>query len=189
MDKPLDMARPLDAPRLMCLAIVRLAWMAVCCIAIAGLTWCLDIARLTWPLAWWLDALAMPTLDGTDTDTASTLVTKLLDIASGPTATKLLDVASEPTAAKPLGTARPATVARLAWIIYIARLAWTWCQDIARLTWIVAWCIATAIRSKWLMPCWHQFVTMASVYDARLIRNCETRLACLLASHIMYTNE
>ena len=143
-------ARPLDAARLMFLAIARLAelaWMAACCIAIVGLTWC-----------------------------------KLLDIAIGPTAGltwfKLLDIASEPTAAKPLGTARPTTVARL-----------TWCQDIARLTWIVAWCIATAMRSKWLMSCWHQFVTMASVYDARLIRNCEARLACLLASHIMYTNE
>ena len=46
-----------------------------------------------------------------------------------------------------------------------------------------------AMRSKWLMSCWHQFVTMASVYDARLIRKCEARLACLLACHIMYTNE
>ena len=151
-------ARPLDAARLVFLAIARLAelaWMAACYIAIVGLTWC-----------------------------------KLLDIAIGPTAGltwfKLLNIASEPNAAKPLGTARP-TILGTARPTTVARL--TWCQDIARLTWIVAWCIATAMRSKWLMSCWHQFVTMASVYDARLIRKCEARLACLLACHIMYTNE
>ena len=55
--------------------------------------------------------------------------------------------------------------------------------NIARLTWIVAWCIDAAMRSKWLMPWWHH------VYDARLTRNCEARLASLLAFHVMYANE
>jgi len=150
MAKTLDMARPLDATRLMFLAIARLAelvWMAACCIAIVGLTWY-----------------------------------KLLDIAieptiAKPTIAKVLDMARVLDAARLMARARPLDSARL---MFLA---------IARLTWIVAWCIVTAMRSKWLIPCWHQFVTMASVYDARLIRNCEARLACLLASHIMYTNE